>query len=123
MRRKWTEEDTATLLRMKREGHSFRDIAAVLGRTVKSTITRAKATNESAEQREIRRQRRRQSYVANRPPGVKAHVHERPEGRPTKEMLAERDRRLALPVPPFGDPLPGYSALDRLTYCNDVVES
>ena len=29
------------------------------------------------------------------------------------EVLADRDRRMALPTPTFGDPPPGYSALDK----------
>lgn len=29
------------------------------------------------------------------------------------EVLAERDHRLSLPEPTFGDPRPGYSALDK----------
>jgi hypothetical protein len=34
--------------------------------------------------------------------------------RPSEAALRERDRRLALPTSMFGDPPPGYSALDRM---------
>lgn len=115
---KWTDEETATLFQMRREGHSFRDIAAVLGRPVKAVRAKFEMTNESDEQREIRLQRRRSRYKATRPVGTKARVHDPARvvesGRPTEDMLAERNRRLALSEPAFGDPLPGYSALDKL---------
>lgn len=110
---KWTDEETATLLQMRREGHSFHDIADALGRQYRAVRSKWDTIHETAEQRETRRQRQRRQYQASRPANVKPHVHERLEARPTEEMLAERDRRLALPAPAFGDPLPGYSALDR----------
>lgn len=44
--RPWTEEDISTMMRMHREGHSHREIAAALGRSKGNVSNRLKMARE-----------------------------------------------------------------------------
>jgi hypothetical protein len=113
---KWTTEEGEILHRMVDRNISHCDISAALGRSVKSIQDKLWYDNATNEEREIRRRKRRKRYRVKHPSSVSVREHPRAveDGRPTEEVLAERDRRYALPEPAFGDPLPGYSALDRM---------
>ena len=95
-RRPWTDHEVARAEAMRASGHSYNAIDIALGRYVGAT-----------------QQKFGQLGTPSRP--------ERPVGgmRAPDHVLAERDRRLALldqrtPTQAFfGDPPPGYSALDR----------
>lgn len=113
-KRAWTAEETEQLESLLVTGSLHKDIAAKLGRTIYSVRKRIEWLYMTPQQRELGRQRQ----IRRRQKKYKKSVHNDARtilnARPTPEMLAERDRRLALPAPAFGDPLPGYSALDRL---------
>jgi len=99
---KWTAEQVATLKKMRRESKSYADIATATGRTIKAVQVKVINMRNGRDQ--------------------SARIH--PDGRvlsvnqPTEDVLIERNKRLALSprdltAAMFGDPLPGYSALER----------
>lgn len=116
MAKKWTAEEVETMYRLKRQGLSVREVAAAIGRSMSSVESKIEALKRNEMAQEIRRCQRREKYRKDHPRNVS--FRERPEtilaARPTPAMLTERDRRLNLPAPAFGDPLPGESALDRM---------
>jgi len=80
---------------------------------------RRELTPEEAAERKRKRdiayhRRKREELARVRVPydPYTVHVNEW-RSKPPEEVLADRDRRMALPHPAFGDPPPGYSALDK----------
>jgi hypothetical protein len=87
--RAWTAQEDATARQMRREGRSKREIARVLGRRLSSVCDRLNGKPSPAPPRVV-------------PDEVRAeHAH--------RAALAPRDLTAAI----CGDPLPGYSALDK----------
>lgn len=99
--RNWTTEEVQQAKTLYAEGQSVREIALAMDRTSDSV--------------------RRKLEKLRAPNGRSTRVHPRAEavqaGRPTDEMLCERDIRNAAPVRDLtglllGDPPVGYAALD-----------
>jgi hypothetical protein len=112
---RWTDEETKQLESLLAAGFLHKEIAAKIGRSIYSVRKRIEwlhmtsLQNELARQRQLRsRQAKCSKYRAH--PNAQVTIADRP----TEEMFRERDRRIALPAPAFGDPLPGCSALDQL---------
>lgn len=117
IKREWSAEETSELLRMKEAGHSIEVIACSLRRTFHSVKERWRWARTSEEQKQDKIKgamaRRRASGVA-----PSCQLHAVTTVRPPTELLMEREYRLSLPCRDltaalFGDPPPGYSALDR----------
>jgi hypothetical protein len=115
--RPWTEQELAELRRMKAAGYRSIAISISLGRTKSAVDEKWRWVNQTEEQCQRRRARinlsRKSNYIASPPRAVTyASI-----SRPSQQMIAERDRRLAVPrsitAVFFGDPAPGYSALDQ----------
>jgi len=109
----WTDEQKKLAVKMREDGHRYVDIAPHVGKTKEAVSSYFQYHNRSEEQRERRRE------TAN----IRARGGEEveaPWGRPSPEMLAERDRCFALgprdlTAALLGDPLPSRSALERRT--------
>jgi hypothetical protein len=116
----WSGEHIDRLKQMNSEGTSYEDIAEVLGRSVKSIKAKLAMLRMTTEQLRAYRAKKRK-YAADQYPGRKAigsGFSDLPGARPDEDIIAERDRRLALSPRSLtaafcNDPLPGYSALDR----------
>jgi hypothetical protein len=117
---RWTPDQVETALSMKADGHDVKEIAERLGRSVKAVQGKFKYIALNEGQREERRQALRRRRIASGIQSTRLH----PNGqttkaeRPSDNVLSERARRSAimprdLTAAFFGDPLPGYSALDR----------
>jgi hypothetical protein len=114
--RRWTVEETQDLLRLQAEGYVVPVIAEKMGRTTISVRERIRWLGKTEEQREIRR--KQISVTRKGRSAVAAFDHPvMTNKRAPDERIAEREYRLALPRTLtgqyFGDPPPGYSALDR----------
>jgi hypothetical protein len=117
---RWSPDEIQTLARMRREGASDPAIAAALDRTVKSVECKWQYLNLSEEGREVRRQGMRKRRIA-------AGIQSKRVGKDDRIMKMDRPdpmsmqaREIRLSICPrdltaliCGDPLPGYSALDR----------
>lgn len=91
---KWTRDEIAKLRSMRRKKWSRKKIAAALGRTEGSVEGKINDLDR---------------------PMIPAGM---PGPRPSQAELSDREKRLDIPPRDltawfFGDPLPGYSALDR----------
>lgn len=110
--RPWTQEDTDKALGMARDRVPVEKIAAALDRTPGSVKGRIDYVTMPSEKRQKVRDRINEYRRSFRSVGL-VTVH----GRPSAELLEERDRLLSLPrdttAELMGDPLPGRSALDR----------
>lgn len=120
----WTPEEIETLHRLRRIKTPIAAICAELGRTVHSVKHRLEWDGKTAESRQKRRARIKQRRAEVSGAGVGRHdlnslnLELGVGPRPTSELLCERDRRLQiaprdLTAALCGDPLPGFSALDR----------
>lgn len=115
-KRNWTAEETEQLESLLAAGFTQKEIAAKIGRSVSSVHGRLEWLRMTPRQLELARQRRMRNRRAKRKKNsILPNAQVTTADRPTAEVLAERERRLMLPVPTFGDPLPGYSALDRMS--------
>ena len=109
----WTDDQCKLARKMLAEGHRYADIAPHIGKTREAVASYFQYHNKSEEQRE-----RRREMTNARSRGDYETDPETPWGRPSAEMLAERDRCFAL-VPRdltaalLGDPLVGRSARER----------
>lgn len=109
MRSVWTPEQTAEIIELRAQGKRIKEIAQLVGRTSSSVESQLAA----------RRRKAGEPPRSNggRPPGPSAHTIGRriaPDPRALAECayrlsLAPRDLTAAI----CGDPLPGFSALDR----------
>jgi hypothetical protein len=117
---RWTPDQVEMALAMKSNGHDVKEIAERLGRSVKAVQGKFEYIALNEEQREERRQALRRRRIASGIQSTRLH----PNGQTTKaerpscDVLTERSLRLSamprdLTAAFFGDPLPGYSALDR----------
>jgi hypothetical protein len=117
---RWTAEDDAAVILMRKDGVPPHRIAQLLNRTLAAVSMRFWFfDNREAyrirmdRQREQRQSVRRQSSFIPSPNLGPSKAYPRP----TDEMLAERNVRLKAPRPLvgwlMGDPAPGFSALDR----------
>ena len=101
--RPWTEEEDNTLMQLRRDGVTWEDIAERQRRSVKAIRSRYCDL--------------RSGRVRLRRPNL--HAEPAPNVRLMPEMLADRDARMEAswrrtPTQEFfGDPPPGYSALDK----------
>lgn len=115
---------------MHRAGKSFKTISAEMSIPVQALYSKSKWERMSPEQKARKNARSRASREGTRvekllrvrkydveatPPRIQ---FERAIIRPSAELIAERDRRLSqmprdLTAALCGDPLPGYSALER----------
>jgi hypothetical protein len=117
----WTTKETQTLLRMRRLGATFEQIAGVLRRSESSTEGRYRffyldAEKKSRRAEQVRARRRAERVLLRR--GRDAPVNRVETVKPDIEAIADRDYRRGLAPASLigtvvGDPLPGYSALDR----------
>lgn len=114
--KKWSSVEVCVLRKMMNGGASAKEISYVLTtRSIKAIEGRMRWEKMTEAQRQNRRDginRRRGSDAR----GDSSYIST--SGRPTSSLLEERDRRLSisprdLTAAFFGDPLPGYSALDR----------
>lgn len=113
--RKWTDEEVAALLKLKTNSMPLRTLALRLGRTTTSITEKLRLINMTQHDRQKRRDRINMHRYGRY--AMKTH-HIVAAPRPAPDALAERDIRLSiaprdLTAVLLGDPLPGYSALDR----------
>lgn len=112
---RWSIDENASLFRLKAEGRSIEMIAARIGRSLDSVKERWRWVNKTEEQRQERRTQI--NMTRNHKALVPGRSYATVARRPSEEILAERDRRVATPRTIgawlLGDPPPGYSALDR----------
>lgn len=126
---RWPEGMWERANAMLESGMPFKVVAAELKIPEQSLHSKAKWERMSPEQKARKNARSRAARAVERekkkvrrpyivelsPPRLQ---FERASVRPSPELIAERDRRLAiqprdLTASFFGDPLPGYSALER----------
>jgi hypothetical protein len=110
----YTSEDDDIVLNFTREA-----AAEFLGVTVGAIQHRRRYLRSTPEQLARRREKQREyDRIRNGPTGA-GH---KPQPRPRPKTIEDRDRRAdlqpaTLTARIFGDPLPGYSALDRRSSC------
>lgn len=119
--RPWKSDELKRAIDMRESGLLLAEIAVVLGRTEKAVRHKLGYATFSPEQLKQRAAKAKE-YRALCGLGAGARVHsngwDKSMTRPTEDMLQERDRRSAMmprdiTAALFGDPLPGYSALER----------
>lgn len=114
-----SEAELARLYRMKAQGFTAMEIATALGRKYNTIVCRMKWDSLTPDER-VRRRERRREWNRKRATRMAANDPKAPEpsiGRPTPEMLRDRDARAMLPYRDltaafFNDPPLGLSALD-----------
>lgn len=115
----WSSEDTVIAQTMNESGAPNEEIARRLGRSRKAVNARLAWLRLPQEKKDYRAARKRKyekdNYVGR---NAKKTGFFTPSARPAEDVIVERDRRLALQPRDltallFGDPLPGYSALER----------
>ena len=115
MRQVMSEDEVKRAYQLRKQGLTFNQIAVAMGRKYNTIVNRFKWDAMTPEERQINRDRKREwrnSHAAK----PKADIP-LPFARPTPEMLADRDRREAMPHRDltsafFGDPRIGQSALE-----------
>lgn len=117
--RPWTAEEWQSAQDMRSQGLGFDDIAVRLGRSGKAVREKFAKNDLTPEQRQQRAEyRRRQRSMGTKTKQIAGMTFSAPLTKPANPAFAERDYRLSLTphdltAAIFGDPLPGYSALDR----------
>ncbi len=114
-----SEAELARLYKLKAQDYTVMEIATAMGRKHNTILCRLKWDALTPEQRTERRKQKREwakKRVARLDPNDTA-TFEPAIGRPTPEMLRDRDVRAVLPCRDltaafFGDPPLGLSALD-----------
>lgn len=117
--RPWTEHESARAELLKSQGKTCAEVGAILGRTAGSVSMHLYERRMTPEQAQAHRdmknrsRHRRRVEQSVRPLDKSIQV----VNRPTPEMLADRDRREAMPHRDltgafFGDPPVGLSALE-----------
>jgi len=114
-RREMTEDEIKRAYKLREQGMRPKQIAVIMGRKYNTIVHRFAWDAMTPEERQANRERKREWRNAHygRP---KAEIP-LPTARPTPEMLADRDRREAMPHRDltgafFGDPPLGLSALE-----------
>lgn len=110
--RPWSPEEIALLLKLKAEGLSHRLISIQIGRSVD-------AVGEKWRWEQMSPEERRQRYSRPKRKQTTEDIQQRAVGKslPSEELIADALVRATAPrsitAALFGDPPPGYSALDR----------
>lgn len=117
---RWTDAEFARALDLRSQGLTPEKIGPLLGRSTKAVKSRFRWHEMTPAEREARneyeRQRRvGQSKTLSKVAGVKFEAH---KSQVPPDVISERNRRINLSARDltasfFGDPLPGYSALER----------
>lgn len=110
-----SEDEVKRAYQLRKQGLTFNQIAVAMGRKYNTIVNRFKWDAMTPEERQTNRERKREwrnAHVAK--PAADIPL---PFTRPTPEMLADRDRREAMPHRDltgafFGDPRIGESALE-----------
>lgn len=115
MRQVMSEDEVKRAYQLRKQGLTFNQIAVAMGRKYNTIVNRFKWDAMTPEERQINRDRKRE--WRNTHYGKPKADIALPIARPTPEMLADRDRREALPHRDltgafFGDPPLGLSALE-----------
>lgn len=120
---RWTFVEITRLRTMLEDGKSREFIAHMLGMPVQRIIERIRHESRTTEQRRAKYERAkvlREKSKDDNPRRAIRTVTSHPVlafSRPTPEMIAEAQRRAdaqrSLTAEFFGDPAPGFSALDR----------
>jgi predicted nucleotidyltransferase len=115
--RRWTDEEWARAEQLLTEGYAIKTVATMLGRTVREVCSKKQWMQMSADKRE-RKALQKQQRRAEQKEGVKINRAEFKIYVP-EDAVADRNARVAadrsLTAFVFGDPPPGWSALDRRT--------
>lgn len=119
--RKWSPYEWKRVQTLVARGHSIPSIALMIGRKDYQIRDKIRWENSSAEKREERSAQLRAKRARQALEQQTERVHlefVKPGKRPGEDLLQERQRRADLKPRDitaafFGDPLPGYSALDR----------
>lgn len=119
--RTWTKEETASLREMRGKGCNWEEIGSAVRRSAQSCKEHWRWLHMSEELREKRRlrvnERRRTRAGHGYLPAATTAGYISVSGRPIEDLIAEARQRLNAPRTisqmVFGDPPPGYSALDR----------
>lgn len=118
----WSEDHIYRMNKMQSEGISHDVIAVSLGRSLKAVNAKLAMLRMPAAKKAIRAEKKKQ-YATENYPGRKAKgvgFFTPSSAHPGMTILEERNTRLALAPRDltaafFGDPLPGYSALEKRT--------
>lgn len=114
----WTADETARALKMRGDKMTIACIAEALGRTPKAVKVRLSKLLMTPEERE-RRNKHERDRRAEQESGTRiAGVSFESMSKVPDTVLSERNTRISLQhrdltAAFFGDPLPGFSALDR----------
>ena len=116
----WTKERADELFRLRDEGKNYREIALLVGSSLSRIESFFRWRGLTEEQKAVKRARDSEGWVRRRgrPPGIHTHARRVEPLRPDPAAVADRDYRLSLhptslTASLFGDPPPGYSALDK----------
>lgn len=119
----WTKQEWETALKLQGLGHDRKYIALILGRSPDELRKKIHYESMTPSERETKRLRTNESRASRRkgaPRRVRAipNVVSVPFDKTPESVLQERKSRLALEhanltAEFFGDPKPGYSALDK----------
>jgi hypothetical protein len=122
---KWEDHEWETAQRLLREGQSLQFIAATIGRPASGLKAKIRFHNMTAEERDRKNLRTRQSREGKSDPRLRSRrsLSLRVSGAADQPKLpasaiADREARYATPPRSLtallcGDPLPGFSALER----------
>lgn len=114
----WTPEEWERAKQLMAEGAGYDKIAERLGRSRKAVKSKFQEMNRSPKQKEAKLEYQRRKRSEGKGVGREAAGIRDQHEMPCAEIFIERNRRLSLAPKSltaafFGDPLPGYSALDR----------
>lgn len=117
---RWSKQEWARAQGLLGRSFDLKQTAQLLGRSVESLRDKIRWEKLTDADRQRRREQIKARRIANGE-FQSARVHHEPPSathRPKPEQIAERDFRLSLPARDltaefFGDPKPGYSALER----------
>lgn len=113
--RRWTDEEWARAEQLLADGCAVKAVAIMLGRTVREVCSKKQWMQMSADQRE-RKALQKQQRRAEQKEGVTINRAEIKIFAP-EDAVADRNARMmadrSLTAFVFGDPPPGWSALDR----------
>lgn len=113
---KWSQQEWARVKQLKERGYTIEAISLIVGRSKEQVKGKIRWETMSEENRQARRDRLN-AYRAENRKIKKPHPPVMSHRAPPAELLVERAARLSAPQTMtgmfFGDPPPGWSALDR----------
>ena len=117
--RPWTDEEWTRAKAMMADGYGYGDIGARIGRTSRAVKAKFQKKNLTPAQRNARaeyQRRKRAEDVSRRQ--IEGLTFVRAQKNEVEQVILERNMRASLAPRDmtaafFGDPLPGYSALDK----------